>query len=165
MYYYHPAGVSGEESTCQCRRCRRSGFDPGSGSGRSPGVGNGNLLQYSCLENLTDKGAWHATVLGAAKSHTRTRTHAHTHTHTHTHTVISASVFILKQCVNSLWSHSTKNNEASGTLQAWRACHHVLLCFLFLIFLHLAASGLTCGRWDRLWKHGLSSLGAQSVQA
>ena len=102
---------------------------------------------------------------GRKVTHTHTHTHARAHTHTHTHTVISASVFILKQCVNSLWSHSTKNNEASGTLQAWRACHHVLLCFLFLIFLHLAASGLTCDRWDRLWKHGLSSLGAQSVQA
>ena len=32
------------------------------GSGRSPGVGNGNLLQYSCLENPMDGGAWRATV-------------------------------------------------------------------------------------------------------
>ena len=32
------------------------------GSGRSPGVGNGNLLQYSCLENPMDRGAWQATV-------------------------------------------------------------------------------------------------------
>ena len=37
------------------------------GSGRSPGIGNGNLLQYSCLENLMDKGAWWATVHGVAK--------------------------------------------------------------------------------------------------
>ena len=36
--------------------------------GRSPGVGNGNLLQYSCLENSVDRGAWWATVLEAAKS-------------------------------------------------------------------------------------------------
>ena len=32
------------------------------GSGRSPEEGNGNLLQYSCLENLMDRGAWQATV-------------------------------------------------------------------------------------------------------
>ena len=32
------------------------------GSGRSPGVGNGNLLQYSCLENPMDRAAWQATV-------------------------------------------------------------------------------------------------------
>ena len=37
------------------------------GSGRSPGEGNGNSLQYSCLENPTDRGAWWATVRGVAK--------------------------------------------------------------------------------------------------
>ena len=38
------------------------------GSGRSPGVGNGNLLHFSCLENSMDRGAWWATVCGVAKS-------------------------------------------------------------------------------------------------
>ena len=41
------------------------------GSGRSPGGGNGNPLQYSCLENPTDRGAWQATVHGVAKSRSR----------------------------------------------------------------------------------------------
>ena len=41
------------------------------GSGRSPGEGNGNLLQSSCLENPMDRGAWWATVHGVAKSQTR----------------------------------------------------------------------------------------------
>ena len=41
------------------------------GSGRSPGEGNGNPLQYSCLENLMDGGAWWAAVHGVAKSRTR----------------------------------------------------------------------------------------------
>ena len=47
--------------------------DPGStpGLGRSPGEGNGNPLQYSCLENPMDKGAWWATVHGVTKSQTR----------------------------------------------------------------------------------------------
>ena len=47
--------------------------DPGSipGSGRSPGEGNGNSLQYSCLENPMGRGAWLATVRGVAKSRTR----------------------------------------------------------------------------------------------
>ena len=36
------------------------------GSGRSPGVENGNPLQYSCLENSMNRGAWRATVLGVA---------------------------------------------------------------------------------------------------
>ena len=39
-----------------------------SGLGRSPGVGNGNLLQYSCLGNPLDRGAWWATVHGVTKS-------------------------------------------------------------------------------------------------
>ena len=38
------------------------------GSGRSPGGGHGNPLQYSCLENPMDTGAWWATVHGVAKS-------------------------------------------------------------------------------------------------
>ena len=38
------------------------------GSGRSPGGGNGNPLQYSCLENPMDGGTWQATVRGVAKS-------------------------------------------------------------------------------------------------
>ena len=37
------------------------------GSGRSPGEGNGNPLQYSCLGNPMDRGAWQATVHGVAK--------------------------------------------------------------------------------------------------
>ena len=41
------------------------------GSGRPPGEGNGNPLQYSCLENPMDGGAWQATVHGVAKSRTR----------------------------------------------------------------------------------------------
>ena len=47
--------------------------DPGSipGLGRSPGEGNGNPLQYSCLENSMDRGAWWATVQGVAKSQTQ----------------------------------------------------------------------------------------------
>ena len=41
------------------------------GSGRSPGEGHGNPLQYSCLENDTNRGAWWATVHGVAKNQTR----------------------------------------------------------------------------------------------
>ena len=50
-----------------------SAGDPGSipGSGRSPREGNGNPLQYPCLENPMDGGAWWATVHGVTKSQTR----------------------------------------------------------------------------------------------
>ena len=41
------------------------------GSGRSPGVGNGNPLQYSCLENSMDRGAWKAVVHEVTKSQTQ----------------------------------------------------------------------------------------------
>ena len=41
------------------------------GLGRSPGEGNGNPLQYSCLENLMDRGVWQATVHGVTKSQTQ----------------------------------------------------------------------------------------------
>ena len=40
------------------------------GSGRSPEVGNGNSLQYSCVENSMDRGAWWAIVHGVAESQT-----------------------------------------------------------------------------------------------
>ena len=46
------------------------------GSERSPGEGHGNPLQYSCLENPMDRGAWWATVHGVAQSQTRLSTHA-----------------------------------------------------------------------------------------
>ena len=46
------------------------------GSGRSPGGGHGNPLQYSCLENPMDRGAWRDTAPGVTKSQTRLSTHA-----------------------------------------------------------------------------------------
>ena len=60
-----PGGSDGKESACNAG-------DLGSipGLGRSPGEGNGNPLQYSCLENPMDRGAWWATVHGVTKSQT-----------------------------------------------------------------------------------------------
>ena len=57
-----PGASDGKESACNAG-------DPDSmpGSGRSPGEGNGNPLQYSCLENPMDRGAWWATVHGVTK--------------------------------------------------------------------------------------------------
>ena len=62
IYMGFPRGSVGKESTC-------SAGHPGSipGSGRSPGGGHGNLLQYSCLKNPMDRGAWWAAVHGASK--------------------------------------------------------------------------------------------------
>ena len=61
-----PAGTSGKEPTCQCRRHRRLEFDLW--VGKIPGGGNGNPLQYSCLENPMDREAWQATGYRVTKS-------------------------------------------------------------------------------------------------
>ena len=60
-----PGSSASKESTCNAG-------EPGSipGSGRSPGNGMGYLLQYSCLENSMDRGAWRAIVHGVAKNQT-----------------------------------------------------------------------------------------------
>ena len=60
--------LSGKESAYRCRRYERQELDLG--LGRFPGVGNGNLLQNSCLENPMDRGTWRATVHKVAKSQT-----------------------------------------------------------------------------------------------
>ena len=61
-----PGGTVVKEPASRCRRCKRHGFNPW--SGRSPGVGNSNPLQYSCLENSMEGGAWWATVHGITNS-------------------------------------------------------------------------------------------------
>ena len=56
-----------KEPACQQADVRDVGSIPG--SGRSPGGGNDNPLQYSCLENSMDRGAWWAVVHGAVVKH------------------------------------------------------------------------------------------------
>ena len=63
-----PRWPSGKESTCDAGDT--GDMDSIPGSGRSPGVGNGNPLQYPCLENSIDRGAWWATVHGVTKNQT-----------------------------------------------------------------------------------------------
>ena len=55
-----PRWLSGKESTCQAGHTRDAGLIPG--LGRSPGEANANPLQYSCLGNPKDRGAWQSTV-------------------------------------------------------------------------------------------------------
>ena len=64
-----PRWLSGKEPACQCWRHKRCKFDPW--VGRSPGEGHGNPLQYSCLENPRDRGAWQVIVHRVAQSWTR----------------------------------------------------------------------------------------------
>ena len=60
-------------------QCGRPGIDPG--LGRSPGGGRGNPLQYSCLKNPKDRGAWRAIVEGVAKSGTQVSEHSTDRSH------------------------------------------------------------------------------------
>ena len=61
-----PGGSDGKESACNAGDLLSV-----PGWGRSPGEGNANPLQYSCLENSMDRGAWWATVHGVTKNWTR----------------------------------------------------------------------------------------------
>ena len=104
-----PGGVSGKEPTWQCRRYKRCGSIPG--SGRSPGGGHGNPLQYSCLENLHGQRSlagyspWGHTVWTPLK---QLSTHAHitmydsvymSITQIHIHTFVSALTILTCQHV------------------------------------------------------------------
>ena len=64
-----PGGSMGKESACGAGHAEDEGSTHR--SGRSPGEENGNPLQYSCLGNLMDRGAWWATVPGIIKSQTQ----------------------------------------------------------------------------------------------
>ena len=82
-----PGGSDGKESAFNAG-------DPGliPRSGRLPGEGNGNPLQYSCLENSMDRGNWQPTVHGITKS--RTQLSEHTHTRFHTYTIPDSQTHI-----------------------------------------------------------------------
>ena len=66
-----PDGLVGKECACNAGDTGDIGSIPGSGG--SPGVGNGNPLQYSCLENPMDRGAWRAIAHGVPKSQIQLR--------------------------------------------------------------------------------------------
>ena len=63
-----PGGVEVNKLPANIRDSKDMGLIPG--SGRCPGVGNGNPLRYSCLEYSMDRGAWESTVHGVTKNRT-----------------------------------------------------------------------------------------------
>ena len=71
-----PGGTAVKNLPANARDTRDTGLILG--SGRSPGGGNGNPFQDSCLGNPTDRGAWQATVHEVEKGRTQLRTHTHT---------------------------------------------------------------------------------------
>ena len=89
MLHYDFPGVSDSKASSY------NAGDPGliPWSGRSPGEGNGNPLQYSCLENPMDGGAWWATIQGVAKSRTQLSDFTSLHA-----TLKSLTVWITTNC-------------------------------------------------------------------
>ena len=69
-----PGGSDGKESACKKKKkesaCNTGDLGSIPGLGRSPGEGNGNPLQYCCLENFMDRGAWTIIVHGVTKGRT-----------------------------------------------------------------------------------------------
>ena len=98
------------------------------GLGRSPGVGNSNPLQYSCLENPMDRGAWWATVHRVTKSQTwlkRLSTHAHFNRKAINDWIINLIICLLS-FPNSLYfqccmhHHPSEDKVSSSSLVLWR---------------------------------------------
>ena len=101
-----PGGASGKEPTCHCRRQKGQGSIPV--LGRSPGGGCGNPLQYSCLENRMDRGAWRATVHGVKRVRQDLG-----HTHTSLLLVKSKILLLLLFLIfNLTWESREKNWES-----------------------------------------------------
>ena len=95
ILFGHKGGASGKEPAANEGHVRDSGLIPG--LGRSSGGGHGNPLQYSCLENPMDRGAWRATVHRVAKSLTWLKwlsTHAQSYFETE---IISVSLETLQR--------------------------------------------------------------------
>ena len=95
----------------KCRSCQRYGSVLG--QGRSPAGGNGNPLQYSCLENHMDRGTWWATVHWVAKNQTCLSTHAYARTYIYVcmcvciiHTYLCTYIYIYESVKQTKQQHT-----------------------------------------------------------
>ena len=96
-------------------------MDSISWSGRSPEGGNGNPLQYSCLENPMDRGTWQATVDEVTKSWTRLSTH----THIHSTRPIKPFKYVKRQNIRRfwwIWSPVTSSNSVEWSESESQSC-------------------------------------------
>ena len=104
-HYFHGLSVGG---ISHCRLVGDLGSIPG--LGRSPGEGNGNPLQYSCLENPMDRGGWRGTVHGVAKSQTQLSRHActlcgSTVNNNTLHSLPSLACVVFSTALKAIWSN------------------------------------------------------------
>ena len=107
MNYGFLGGSDGEESASNSR-------DLGSipASGRSPGEGNGNPFEYSCLENSMDRGAWRATVHGVTKSRTQLNDY-----YSHFHETDKGSISKMHKQFTQL--NSLKKKQTKNPMKKW----------------------------------------------
>ena len=124
---HHLAGrvFPGKEPICQMQETR----DVGSvlASGRCPGGGHGKPLQYSCLENPMDRGAWGATALGAAEhGHDRATEHTCTPGRHHGSLWFSLEEMLNKPCMGG-WMDGQMNVDRRPACLSAR--EQLLLCF------------------------------------
>ena len=106
--YWFPGGSDSKASTCNAGDLHSI-----SGSGRSPGEGNGNPLQYSCLENSMDGGTWWATVHGVAKSQTRLNAFTFFHYENKRQTTKWKKIFLICSSDIGLYSEYIKTYHSS----------------------------------------------------
>ena len=92
LFLYSWASLVAQKVKSEKCACNEGDPDSMTGSGKSPREGNGNPLQYSCLENPMDGGAWQATVQGVSKSQTRlTNNHTCTYVYILSRSLMSSS--------------------------------------------------------------------------
>ena len=144
-------------TTFQCRRLKRQGFDPG--SGRFHAGGHGNPLQYSCLENPTDRGTCWATVHMVAESWTQLKRLS-------MHTLWSHS----EHCVSKYWTTAPRRNTGLGSYESlvtafpstdWYTVFFICVLltgtslhrYCWLINIELMASSTVTHTWIKLIYH------------
>ena len=165
-----PGGSEVKESACNAE-------DLGSipGSWRSPGEGNGNPLQYSCLENPMDRGIWQATVNGVARIGYNLATKRHHHHHHHLYTIQDGSLHVTSW-ETTFWQPETEMfiSIVGSRFQHWQrglsqgdglmiCCQAPVPCLMLVapadmdtVWLHVAfqagtVSGGCCGSHSPFW--------------
>ena len=132
---------------------RDSGSIPG--WGRSSGLWHGNLFQYSCPENLMDRGPWRATVQGVTKSRTQLQQLTYIHIENWGICIFSTPHFWWCLIVLVLWysylsdflkkwqifwgrfpgSSGSRSFSSTGSLQPWEGFWELCICIFYILFL------------------------------